>query len=211
MKTISQILLVVVSVLVLSCTYAQRHESGVRGDEIIVKFAADQTVNDTIQRAFDDADAEILLGESVQRLSAELGVPFVYSRFTSGREIVVEIRSGQVYEFIAARIRDSDEVVDTAIEKRAAGGVSSGPDEILVTIDSSKTSGDSDLDADALAARLVGDQRFPVLCDIRADGRLAVTPDFTHLVTALVKELASRADIEYAQPNYQVRHYSDTQ
>jgi len=211
MKKISRILLATVSILLLSCTYAERYEANDSGDEIIVKFSADQTINETIVQAFDDVDAEASLEESVQRLSTELGVPFVYSRLTSGREVIVKIPMRQVYELVAERIRNSDEVENTVIAKRTIGDVSNGPDEILVTIDSSRIELGPNVDANALAALLINDQRFPVICDIRSDGRLAVAPDFEHLVARLVKELGSRPDIDYAQANYQVRHYDNKQ
>lgn len=206
-----RILLTIASVLALSCTYAERDMADGSGDEIIVKFAADQAVNETIRRAFDDAGAEVSLEKSVRTLSSELGVPFAYSRLTSGREIVVEILNRQVYEMVAERIRDAGEVENAAIEKRSVGDANNGPDEILVTIDRSQIRLGPDVDANALAARLVSDQRFPVICDIRTDGRLAVTPDFENLVAMLVRELASRPDIDYAQPNYKVRHYRNTE
>lgn len=209
MKTLSQILLASASILLLSCTYAERYEAG--GGEIIVKFAADQAINETIVQAFDDVDAEASLEESVRGLSAELGVPFVYSRLTSGREVIVKIPVRQVYEVVAERIRDADDVENTVIARRTSGDVSNGPDEILVTIDSSKVELGPDVDANTLATRLINDQRFPVFCDIRSDGRLTVTPDFEHLVARLVKELGSRPDVDYAQANYQVRHYDDRQ
>lgn len=211
MQTLSRILLATVSILLLSCTYAERYEADGSGDEIIVKFAADQAINETIVQAFDDIDAEASLEESVQVLSAELGVPFVYSRLTSGREVIVQVPMRQVYELVAERIRDADEVESTVIAKRIAGDVSNGPDEILVSIDSSKIELGPDVDVNTLTARLINDQRFPVICDIRNDGRLAVTPDFKNLVARLVKELVSRPDIDYAQANYQVRHYDNNQ
>ena len=211
MKRVSQPVLIAGSLLALSCTFAGRDEAATSGDEIIVKFAADQAINETIVRAFDDADAHAALEESVQALSAELGVPLSFSRVTSGREIIVEIPMRQTYEVIAERIRDSDEVERTSLEERTSGNLSNGVDVILVTVDSRKVELSPDADLHALAARLVADRRFPVICDIRADGRLAITPDFERLVEALVNELTSRPDVAYAQPNYRVSHYDRTQ
>ena len=211
MKKVAQLVLTAGSLLALSCTFAGRHDAATSGDEIIVKFAADQAINETIVRAFDDAAAHASLEEFVQALSVELGVPLSFSRLTSGREIIVEIPMRQTYEVIAGRIRDSDEVEHTSLEERTSGDLSNGVDVILVTVDSSKVELSQDIDLHALAARLVADRRFPVTCDISADGRLAVTPDFERLVGALVNELSSRPDIAYAQPNYRVRHFDRTQ
>ena len=210
MEKVLQLILIAASMLALSCTHAERFEAATSGDEIIVKFAADQPINETIVQAFDDLDAQALLQESVQALSAELGVPLVYSRLTSGREIIIEIPMRQTYEVIAERIRDSDGVEHLIIRERTSGDVSNGVDEILVTVDNSKIKLGPNVDLDALATGLVADRRFPVICDYRADGQLAVTPDFERLVGALVKALSQRPDIEYAQPNFRVRHYNAT-
>ena len=207
----AQLFVSVGCLLALSCTYAERHETATTGAEIIVKFAADRAINETIVRAFDDAEAQTLIKESVQALSSEIGVPLVYSRLTSGREIIVEIPVKQTYEVLAERIRRAESVENVAIRQRASGNVSNGADEILVTVDNSKVKLGPGADLDATAARLVADGRFRLICRLRAEDQLGITPDFEHLVGTLAKELASRPDIEYAQPNYRVRHYSRTE
>lgn len=204
MKTCSQILLAAVSCLVLSCTYAERQVADGGAYEIIVKFASDQTINEIVTQAFDDTDAEASLEKPVNGLSKELGVPFVYSRLTSGKEIVVDIPAMQVYKKVIERIRDSDEVENATLEKHAN-------DEILVTLVSGSIESGRNIDANVFAAHLINDDRFPVSCEVRPDGRLAVTPDFERLVGVLAKNLANRSDIDYAQPNHQVRHYNNTQ
>lgn len=203
-------------VLSCGCSYADRQTAdretaGGDGYEIIVKFSADHDINATIVRAFDDAEAEASLADPVNRLSTELGVPFVYRRLTSGREIVVEVPTRQVYDNIVERIRGSDEIENATFEKRKIDKVSNRPDEILVTLAAGTVAPGRSIDADLFAAHLVSDDRYPVSCEIRPDGRLAVTPDFERLVGVLAKSLASRADIDYAQPNYRVRHYNDAQ
>lgn len=196
--------------VVLGCSYAEQR-SVAASDEIIVKFAAGQSINDTIVQAFDDANAETSLEKSVHALSDELDIPLEYSRLTSGREIVIEIPTRQVIDKIAERLRGSDDVEDVVVESQAANDVPNGPNELLVTVDRSKIGSGPDVDANALAARLVADDRFPVTCEIRTDGRLVITPDFERLVVTLAEELASRPDIDYAQPNYRVRHYNKNQ
>lgn len=196
--------------VVLGCTYTEQ-KSVAASDEIIVKFAAGQSINDTIVRAFDDTSAETSLENSVRALSDALDIPFDYSRLTSGREIVIEIPTRRVIDKIAERLRGSDYVEDVVIESHVANDVPNGPNEILVTVDHAKIESGSDVDANALAARLVADDRFPVTCEIRTDGRLVITPEFERLVATLAEELASRPDIDYAQPNYRVRHYNMNQ
>lgn len=211
MKLISKTLAVGASVLVLSCSYADRHAAMAdgSGDEIIVKFTADQAVNETIVRAFDEDDAERSLQESIHTLSNELGVPFVYSRVTSGREIVVEIPTRHLIELVAERIRESDNVQAAIVEIRDTGDLANQGEEILVTVDSNKIDLARSEDLDAIAARLVSDDRFPVNCSVREDGRLAIEPDFKNLVGGLVNKLQDRPDIDYAQPNFRVRHYNN--
>ena len=48
MKKKAQVLVTFAFMAVLSCTYAERHDTPGSGNEIIVKFAADQAVNETI-------------------------------------------------------------------------------------------------------------------------------------------------------------------
>ena len=191
----------------LGCTYTERQSFAAAG-EIIVKFAAGQSINDTIVQAFDDKSAETSLGKSVQALSDELGIPFEYSRLTSGREIVVKIPARRVFDRISAQLRGSEDV-DKVVARYDHDGLN-GP-ALLVTVNRTRIEDGPVVDANALAARLVDDHRFPVTCEIRTDGRLAVTPDFEHLVATLAEELANRPDIDYAQANFRVRHYNTNQ
>ncbi len=196
--------------VMLGCSYPEQ-QSVAAANEIIVKFAAGESINDTIVQAFDDTNAETSLEESVVALSDELDIPFDYSRLTSGREIVIEIPTGRVFDRIAEHLRGSDDVENVVIESHAASDVPNVPNELLVTVDRAKIESGPGVDANALGARLVGDDRFPVICEFRTDGRLVVTPDFERLVGTLAEELTSRPDIDYAQPNYRVRHYNRIQ
>lgn len=205
----SRIMIATAFLTLLSCTYTDQ-QSAIAAEEIIVKFAGNQAINETIVRAFDDRHAEASLRISVEELSEELGVPFVYSRLTSGREIIVEIPVGRVYDTIAERLRKSDKVETLVVLRRASSERPNAMDEILVTLDAAGVASTRSVDANTLGAELVGDERFPVHCELRTDRRLAVTPDFEQLVEALVKKLASRPDVDYAQPNYRVRHYDNS-
>lgn len=194
--------------VVLSCSYTERHEV-VAAEEIIVKFVADQPINETIVRAFDDKDAEVSLQKSIQGLSEDLGVPFAYSRVTSGREIVLTIPAMAVIEAISARLHESDEVEQLVVQHRATTATSNAVSEILITVDGPDNI--TSTDATALATQLIGDERFPIDCDIRTNGQLALVPDFEQLIKNLVNALSERPDIDYAQSNYRVRHYERAQ
>lgn len=187
-------------VALLGCSYVE--QQGVAAPaEVIVKFAPGQAINTTIAKALDDAGAEKSLGKSMQNLSAELGIPFEYSRLTSGREIVLEVPVDPVLNAIAERLRQSDAVATYAI---ASGGT------ILVAVDRSGIDPDLLLEPNKLGSRLIDDSRLPVHSEFRADGRLALTPDLERLVTTLVTNLGDRDEVEYAQPNYRARHYGET-
>lgn len=199
--------------VMLGCSYPEQ-QSVAAANEIIVKFAAGESINQKIVQAFADTNVEKSLEESVAALSDELDIPFDYSRLTSGREIVIEIPTGRVFDRIAEHIRGSDDVENVVIESHAASdipNVPNVPNELLVTVDRAKIESGPGVDANALGARLVGDDRFPVICEFRTDGRLVVTPDFERLVGTLAEELTSRPDIDYAQANYRVRHYNRIQ
>lgn len=198
----SRTLSLIAMILLAGCSHAEMQSAA--AGEVIVKFAEGQAVNDTIVKAFEDSAAEASIEKSVQSLSQELDIPFVYSRLTSGREVVVEIPAEQVYEILVARLRDSAEVNEVTIGKRSAGTVLQ---EIIVVLDHKHSKLHSDDDASTLAARLIGGNRYAVHCEVRAEGQLVIVPDFDGLLETLSKALDSRADIDYAQPNYQVRHY----
>ena len=197
----------IVAALMAGCTYAEQNGAAA-ADEIIVKFASDQTINGTILQAFDDASAETELEKSVQALSDEVGIPFNYSRITSGREIVIEIPSSPVVDKIAQRVGRA-EAVDTVVTR--TDDVSSAPGELLVTLKRESIESGADVDPNALAAELIDDHRLAVFCELRADGRLAIMPNLERLVGTLAEQLSSRPDIDYAQPNYRVRHFERNQ
>lgn len=190
-----------VSLALLGCTYTEQ-QGAAASAEVIVKFATEQPINTTIGEAFDDAGAEASLEKSVQELSGELGVPFEYSRLTSGREIVLKVPAGPVLNAIAERLRQSPAVKTFTVDAN---------DILLITLERSGIDPDLLLDPEKLGFRIIGDKRFPVDCDIRADGKLAVTPNIERLVATLVEDLGRRSEIEYAQPNHQVRRFDTNQ
>lgn len=191
--------------LVLGCGHAEQRSETVAA-EIIVKFAAQEEISDTIVKALNDSSAETTINDFVADLSRELGVPLTYSRLTSGREIIIAIPAERVIQEIVGRLENSDGVSDVVVERATQddGPVNIG--RILVTIAPSEN--DPGVDADALGARLVGAEDYPVACDRLPDNRLLIRPDFERLVATLVTRLAGRPGVEYAQPNYVVRHYN---
>lgn len=205
MRTRSGLLASAAFVALLGCTVSEQR--GAAAEEIIVKFADGDRINESILLAFDGADENPSLQVFVQELSNELGVPLTYSRLTSGREVVVAIPATRVYDMIAERLRGVDEVEDVVIENRAFADALTVADEIIVTVNRDKIAIGPGVDADALGQRLVGSEQFPVVCNFLADGRLAITPDLEQLATSLVTKLSGRPDIEYAQRNTRVQHY----
>lgn len=207
MKTSMQFVLTVAVFAVLGCTFAEP-QNAAAADEIIVKFAADQAINEMITVAFDDKTAQASLERYVQTLSEELVVPFVYSRLTSGREIVIEVPEKRVLQMIAERIRRSEGVEKVVVARRTSQETGYAVGEILVSVDSARIEIGPRGVADALAVRLVNDARFPVNGEARADGLLAITADLERIIGTLAADLTGRSDIEYAQPNYAVHHYN---
>ena len=191
------------SMLILSCTYAEQQRPTPAG-EVIIKFSADQPVNSTILKAFDDKSAESALVESIRGLSSEEDIPIEYSRLTSGREVIVEVPEDRIFDALLRRLNNSGDVDEVVVNRRGDGG---GSRELLVAIRPDKTAPRLEEDADALARHLLGDNETPVSCEFRVDGRLAIEPDFERLLEQIAATLAARDDVEYAQPNFRARHY----
>ncbi len=196
MRNFAKSLLTMTCVLVLSCTYADRRGTGNDGPEIIVKFSDRHAMAGIVVRAIDDAVVAETLSRDVATLSAELGVPFVYSRLTSGREIIVELQVEQTLRIIADRCRESVQIDEVHVddEKKV----------VVINIDS-----DPGGDLSRFLARTVNDDRLPTTGTMRGDGRVEVAPDFDSIARILADELSSRPDVDYAQINYRVRHYDE--
>jgi len=190
--------------------------------EVIVKFAQQEPVSAEITKVVIGEPTASQAGSAIRTyvssLSDEIGMPLVYSRATSGRELVLALRRDVVLEELARRIRSAKDVKGVEVSLDDAGSPMYRTDELIVEFhrcsDSLRTvsealSGESAADEPAteLGAGLVDDSRYQITARLLADKRLAIGMDWKRTTFALVKELSERPEVQYAQPSFVMRAY----
>lgn len=179
----------------------------VRG-EIIVKFSNDHTIDPAISDAFADPRKTADLEAYVEQLASQMAAPLRFSRLTSGREIVVEIRREQLLSELADRVAHADRVADVEIQTHDAGLTDIS--ELVVDFKPcNKPNLGNQASVDTTARTLLGDVPHEFRAHTRADKRLGIDIDFRDLLTDLVAALNARNDVDYAQPSYVLRHRDD--
>lgn len=186
--------------------------------EVIVRFSSDGQIGLAIAESLGkggepNADVE----RFAARLSKETGVPFEAVRLTSGRELILELRTEGL---LAELERHVSKAPDVAACRRTTDKRSSPyrRDEVLVSFAEDSRSyaelsriepstGRPDPALAELTASLVAGFDYPVTPRRLPSGEFMLSIDVNALTNALVSTLSERDDVDYAQPNFIMRPY----
>lgn len=182
--------------------------------EIILKFSAQSRAGIEVARAATDSDVPSAAIEShVSSLGRELGVPLEAKRLGSGGTVIVGLRSAEVPDAIAKRIRHErfvqsvrtvpkSQALDAMVEVQLASGSAEAT--------SLQQRGSDDERSEAVrrvADKLERASGLPLKGVVDRSGRLVLSLELDAAIDRLVALLNKRADIEYAQPNYRARPF----
>lgn len=189
----------------------------VAAGEIIVKFRSESDVGGKVARA-------AVLGYAptgdvaayVTSIGRELGVPLDAKRLGSGGTVLVAIRTAELPETVARKVRSQDSVksAQTVAAPSAADPASVRVEFVPGSSQASALAriGQRDRDQHAKISTLTSPlaRASGVALSGRLDpsGQLLLTPDLNEITTQLAIRLGKRPDVEYAQPNYVVRPQS---
>lgn len=210
-------LLLAASCLGLACTPANGQSSFVAGD-LIVKFFDGNDAGQAVARAMRADQPLADVAPIAMRLSAELGVPLVATRVTSGRELVLSVdrdRLGQTLRQRLARDPAVRSVTPVAAPKTVLPGA-----QIALAVElapnteaerqvreTARAGQQTAPDIDALVARMAGGVDPRPSGRVNERGQLVVAVDVAALTRDLVARLKRRPDVEYAQPSQIVRPF----
>jgi hypothetical protein len=210
-------LLLVASCLGLACTPANGQSTFVAGD-LIVKFFDGNDAGQAVARAMRADQPLADVAPVAARLSAELGVPLVATRVTSGRELVLSVdrdRLGQTLRQRLARDPAVRSVTPVAAPKTVLPGA-----QIALAVElapnteaerqvreTARAGHQTAPDIDALVARMAGGVDPRPSGRVNERGELVVAVDVAALTRDLVARLKRRPDVEYAQPSQIVRPF----
>lgn len=176
--------------------------------EVIVKFSAGSPVGAQIERAAPDSEEPgEAIRAAVRGLSKELGVALEPKRLGSGGTLLLSIRTTDLPQTIAERLRRQRSVKDAQAVPTPPGAVlvelASGSSDAAIW--ATAASGDRTTAARSIATRLEELIGLPLTGRADEAGRLIVTAEMPRYTLQLVERLNQRADVEYAQPNYIAR------
>lgn len=176
--------------------------------EVIVKFVAGSPIGAQIERAASDSEKP---GESIKAavmgLSKELGIGLEPKQLGSGGTLLLSIRTTDLSQTIAERLRRQRSVKDAQAVRTLPGAVlvelASGTSDAATW--ASAASGDRVAAAMTIATRLERLIGLPLTGRADEEGRLVVTAEMPRYTLQLVERLKERADVEFAQPNFVAR------
>ena len=211
------------SALLVSCSTASDASPADSGSnpefisQVIVKFESDAEIDADIRASMNDSDTpSAAVMQFANGLSREIGIPFEATKITSGRELLVEVRSESLLLDLQERLSQLPEI---AASSRTGGGPSSPyrRDEIAVKFKTGTESYRALASIDPasgagpvvarIAATVTRDVAYPVSSRVLTAGELLLSIDATELTQRLVTELRKRSDVSYAQANYVMQHY----
>lgn len=185
--------------------------------QVIVKFESAEQISSDILLSMQASDTP---SRSVNRfaaaLSDQVGIPFEATQITSGRELVLEVRSDTLLADLESQLSQQPDVAEcyrTTDER-------SSPyrrDEVIVTFENDSdqyralqnlqpTPDRPSPDVMRISEALTRDIAYPVTPRVLPSGQLALSIDTNALTQQLVDELTKRNDVSYAQPNFVMKH-----
>jgi hypothetical protein len=210
-------LLLAASCLGLAAAQANGPPSFVAGD-VIVKFTDASDAGQAVARAMRAGEMLADVAPVAARLSAELGIPLVAARVTSGRELVLSVDRGEVAQTLTQRLGrdpsvrsvtpvDPPKTVLPALQIQLAVGLAPDSEAQRRVQQAAQAGRETTAEIDALVARMAGGVEPRPAGRVTERGRLMLTIDVAALTRELVERLKRRQDVEYAQPVQVVRPY----
>lgn len=160
--------------------------------EVVVRFGPG---SEGRLRAAEPAHARIL--PFLDRVSREIGRPLRLGRTSSGGELVLQLDSAALVARLEAALRSRPET-QNAWRIRTT---EDGPAEGL----SARVGADVRGDAKKLARAMARELELPVVERPLRQGQYVFEVDLHALTLDVVRRLKERPDVDYAQPNYEVR------
>lgn len=201
--------------LIASCSVAEEHipPSSMRS-EAIVKFVDGSLINDEINASVND-DWTLTSGiyAHAQELSEQLGTPFVVSRITSGRELLLTILMDKMQNELISHVIQHSDVKDAA----PLMDTDSSPNRplavriVFVTGSPSHQAileeGDDDSgEITAIAESLVADFPHATTAQAVPPDQLVLDLDSRAITRKFVEQLRALEVVAYAQPNFIFKH-----
>lgn len=210
-------LLLLASCLGLAAAQANGPSSFVAGD-LIVKFSDASDAGQAVARAMRADQMLADVAPVATRLSAELGVPLVAARVTSGRELVLSVDRGKLAQTLTQRLRrdpavhsvtpvDAPKTVLPAAQIALAVELAPNSEAQRHVQQAAQAGRRTTAEIDALAARMAGSVEPRPAGLVTERGQLILAIDVAALTRELVERLKRRPDVEYAQPSQVVRPY----
>jgi hypothetical protein len=179
-------------------------------NEIIVKFSGHSRGGELAARALTEQNSsDAALAEYVRSISSELHVPLEIKRFGSGGNVILAVPTTDLLENLTTKLRGLSSVADAHVVSDRNGVISS------IELDFKESSRESEILArganknavsntgiEAITEKLGRDLAVPLTARVTSPRRLVVAPDLERLILDLTTKLKSRADVEYAQPNF---------
>jgi hypothetical protein len=210
-------LLLAVASLALACTPANGQPPFVAGD-LIVKFRDGDEAGQVVARAMRADQPLPEVAPVAARLSAELGLPLVATRVTSGRELVLGIDRDRLAQALRERLaRDpavrgvtpiaAPKTVLPAAQVALAVELAPNTEAERQVREAARAGHQSGPGIDALVARMAGGADPRPAGRVTERGELVVAIDVAALTRELVERLKRRPDVEYAQVSQIVRPF----
>lgn len=210
-------LLLFASCLGLACVQANGTSSFVAGD-LIVKFFDANDAGQAVARAMRADQPLADLAPVATRLSAELGVPLVATRVTSGRELVLSVDRDRLAQPLTQRLaRDpavrsvtpiaAPKTVLPAAQVALAVALAPNSEAERLVQQAARAGHQTTPEIDALVARMATGVEPRPAGRVTERGQLVVAIDVAALTRELVARLKRRPDVEYAQPIQLARPY----
>jgi hypothetical protein len=189
----------------------------VAGD-LIVKFSDRSDAGQAVVRAMGADQALADVAPVATRLSAELGVPLVAARVTSGRELVLSVDRAKLERTLTQRLgRDPavrgvtrvapPKAVLPAAQITVAVELAPNSEARRHVQEATQAGRQTTAEIDALVAKMAAGVEPRPTGRVTERGELVLAIDVAALTRELVERLKRRPDVEYAQPSQIVRPF----
>lgn len=212
---------VALSVFLVSGLMAAAEANGpstfVAGD-LIVRFTDASDAGQAVVRAMRAEKVPAEVEALAARLSAELNVPLVAARVTSGRELVLSVDRDRLGQTLAQRVKrdpaardvtavDTPKTVLPAAQLAFVVELAADSAALRDVQQAARSGRRTTPEVGKLVARLTTDLYPQPAGHVSDRGQLTLVVDIAELTRELVERLKRRPDVDYAQLSHIVRPY----
>ena len=184
--------------------------------EVIVKFTGGSKAAEIVHQALqDETKSNAQLASHFSGMAQEIGIPFQVKQLTSGGEVVFSVQERDLISKLSEQLKQSRcvaEVRETEFKDKDKGPMrattgllvsfraGSRPAKAVAGAPANAQLNDPDLQK--FIEKLEQKLGFAVAARINEKKEFLMSVDVRAVTLELVKRLANRADVEYAQPNF---------